>query len=781
MKSKTLKRCIIVLSSCVIILFTYNYLRGCAGGYDIDIPDMSLFSPGIINQPQYVPFFLSYKNYYNDSDAPPDHESKNLEDWNNYFKGAIPSGELHWLIYIASDEVIAQLQNYYKTKVPLPDSLVKFVAPVLHGFGTAKHALACLEYLQLAKKASAIATVNYYDWEPATHDTVAAESLIGEVMKLYQSAADEFLKSRYAFQIIRLYYFADRYEDGVKFYDTKIASKQQPKTFTSDSGLTAPKSGSIYYRTLGYKAACCYRLKKYADANYIYSVLYDQYEPLRISSFWSFHPWEDADWNQCLALAKTPREKEVLWQLFGIYADPAKGIKEIYAINPASDLMDLLIVRAVNIYEASHLKYLNDHNQEIEPGEYVDAGETYTDSYKSWSSLDSVRTEELCDFLKTASENRLFPHPDLALTSAAYLQFLQNDFKESKQLVKAAERKLVSDSMAAQLKIVEMLDEVATIEKIDARAEEQLATLLNELIRTLSPPAQNSVKYIKRLLSEKYIKQNDLLKAELCFGGQGKFSTDELMTYFERKDHSRFEKYLIDQYPFKLFNIYEQKAVELMYAYNFQDAVKMFEKDLHSGEEQLYGNPFNIHITDCHDCDHAAVQKKKYSKYEFAKTMMELLMHADSSMDSSEKAENYFLYANGLYNMSYYGNARMVHETYIDTWNYDGYYNEDIPKEESADPYYNCSQALTYYQLAAAFATKKEFAAKCTWMCAKCEQNIGEYPPETDVNLWSYFVAGKYFNVMKEKYSDTRYYQDVIKRMWLLLHVQRRKRRMHPE
>ncbi|MEP7264350.1 MAG: hypothetical protein ABI772_07630, partial [Bacteroidota bacterium] len=568
----------------------------------------------------------------------------------------------------------------------------------------------------------------------------------------------------YAFQLLRLYYFADRYEEGINFYNNKIISNPNHTTSTPNSELITPNLSSMYYRTLGYKAACCYKLKQYAEANYIYSILYDQYEPLRVSSFWSFHPWEDADWNQCLALAKTTHEKEVLWHLFGIYADPAKGIKEIYAINPASDLMDLLIVRAVNIYEASQLKYLEEHNQEIDPGKYVDTGEPYTDSYKSWLSLDSLRTEELCGFLKTASENKLFLHPDLALTSAAYLQFLLSDFKESKQLVKTAEKKMKTDSIRAQLKIIEILDEVATIIKIDVKAEDRLATLLYQLTKTEGLPAQNSVKYIRRLLSEKYTKQNDLLKAELCFGGQGNFTTDDLMIYFERKDHSRFEKYLIEQYPFKLQHIYEQKAVELMYAYNFQEAVKMFEKDLHSGETELYGNPFNIHITDCHDCDHVAVQKKKYSKYEFAKSMRDLVMLADSSKDSSEKAQNYFLYANGLYNMTYYGNARLVNETYIGNWSYDGYYNEDISKEEAQDPFYNCSEALTYYQLAAAFAPKKEFAAKCTWMCAKCEQNIGEYDEE-EANAGDKFVnftPGKYFKLMNSTYADTKYYKEVI-------------------
>ena len=40
---------------------------------------------------------------------------------------------------------------------------------------------------------------------------------------------------------------------------------------------------------------------------------------MKEAAFTSFHPWEDADWNSTLNMAKTPHEKEVLEGRFGLH------------------------------------------------------------------------------------------------------------------------------------------------------------------------------------------------------------------------------------------------------------------------------------------------------------------------------------------------------------------------------------------------------------------------------------------------------------------------------
>src|SRR6185436_14813074 len=67
--------------------------------------------------------------------------------------------------------------------------------------------------------------------------------------------------------------------------------------------------------------------------------------------------------DQTLGYARSDRERQVLWQLVGIYADGMAAIDKIYAIDPKSTLLPLLLVREVNKAEedwtSNQDRYLN--------------------------------------------------------------------------------------------------------------------------------------------------------------------------------------------------------------------------------------------------------------------------------------------------------------------------------------------------------------------------------------------------------------------------------------
>jgi hypothetical protein len=236
-----------------------------------------------------------------------------------------------------------------------------------------------------------------------------------------------------------------------------------------------------------------------------------------------------------------------------------------------------------------------------------------------------------------------------------------------------------------------------------------------------------------------------------------------MIDFMSRKDLNGLEKFMVSQYSLKLADLYEVKAVALMYEYHFQEAVREFEKTEGAGKDELYGNPFTIHISDCHDCDHLATQKTKYTKLSFAKKMAELMAKGDTASNAEERAQNYFLYANGLYNMTYYGNGRFIHETRIVNFSPYGY-SADENEEALKTNFYNCIESLLWYQKALSLSKNKEFRAKCTWMSAKCEHNIwlGTSPNKDETKPYRDFAGGRFFTDMKTQYSDTKYYQEVI-------------------
>ena len=128
---------------------------------------------------------------------------------------------------------------------------------------------------------------------------------------------------------------------------------------------------------------------------------------------------------------------------------------------------------------------------------------------------------------------------------------------------------------------------------------------------------------------------------------------------------------------------------------------------------------------------------------------------AESAKDKNAKAQNYFLYANGLYNMTYFGNARVVKDCmYFPAYDYNNYDYKDKYTTE------NCDSALYYYQLAFRNAPDKEFAARCTWMSAKCELNNWYSSKEYTSDQIN--IEGEYYHQMKDNYSNTKYYAEVI-------------------
>ena len=126
---------------------------------------------------------------------------------------------------------------------------------------------------------------------------------------------------------------------------------------------------------------------------------------------------------------------------------------------------------------------------------------------------------------------------------------------------------------------------------------------------------------------------------------------------------------------------------------------------------------------------------------------------------------NYLLLGNAFYNITFYGNARVFYEGAIIG-------NDITTAYQMSDSFksslFDMENAKQYYVLALKAAKNDEQKAKCHYMLAKCERN--EYYNKNDMNIdywdnskYSAFLAWTGFKKLKEQYSATKYYQDVIK------------------
>jgi len=750
-----LKLCLAGLISVILFIpFSFKKIQGCAGGDPEDFSTESLFAPEICGDDTLSGYFLSYNNFYGSyedgSSGRYALQQKNQSEWKEFIPNPVTEADLDWLLYKLSAEDVERLITL-RSKGVFEDSIIPYL--LIKTRKEEKYE-AGLNYLLEAKRNEAFANKSYYSWNNPEDIKTDFNEFAKKFRNGYQNSKFQFLKNRYAFQWIRTLYFAGNYKEGIAVFDS-IFSKSKD-------------SSSILNRSLGYKAACLYKLQNYSASNAIYAKLFDESKEQRFEAFFSFHPQEEKDWNTTLQLATTNHDKEVLWQLFGIYADPLKGMKEILKLNPSSPRTMVLLMRAMHIVEM----------QKIDNSVYEDYyGEFNSENYKSslfsnrsWSSIKDSTNNDFIKFIDSTLNIKTLFRPEVWRTTQAYLCYLNGrNGKASEVLASFRKTKTTDEGIRIQNKITETLVYIDNLKTISPKNEivilamiEGLNPLTAKYIRT-----ENAVRFIRKKLRAIYASMNNDIYAEIAVSNGTAFYKDDnaikkMISFLERKDHSPMERFLLSNYPYTLDNFYDLESTNELYKYNFDAALKSISRDTTAGTYELDADPFKIRITDCHDCDFNEQNKKVYTKRTFIARLIELKNTAEQNKNSKVKAINYFELANGLYNMTYYGNARTLYSSIVfEDLNLSTREYEGIPEQDSINlaPYLDCREAAKYYKLAESFSKDKEFKAKCIWMQAKCEHNLWLEIAKSDGD----FQAGINFKLLKEKFSKTAYYNEIIK------------------
>ena len=157
----------------------------------------------------------------------------------------------------------------------------------------------------------------------------------------------------------------------------------------------------------------------------------------------------------------------------------------------------------------------------------------------------------------------------------------------------------------------------------------------------------------------------------------------------------------------------------------------------------LATDPLVIHIVDCHDCDRAAYdEKSQWTDRTYVTKLVQLKTQASGSGEDAAKAA--FLLANGLYNMTYYGNARQF---------------LDGSHSVTADT----TQAESWYKKAFDSSKDRNFKAKAAFMAAKCElaQALQREDPQLRLLHAPLPIPKRWFPVVKS-FADTKYHREIL-------------------
>ncbi|WP_207514667.1 hypothetical protein [Longitalea luteola] len=718
-------------------------ILACAGDWGPEYGDSS-FTPEAFVNDAYQPFFYSDMFYYgigHDRQHNTRFNESNIKDWANYLGNGTSRTELEFLLVNAPAETIDSLAAYQAGRLKtLPLSVRSFSLFRKNDKKTADF----LRYLALAKKSEAFAVNNLeYSWDYESKKkpvNINTAQLNKELLQEFTQTKDAFLKQRYWFQLERSYFFNGPAQSALDLFEKNEASFEK---------------NEMYYRTMAYAAGACYKLKNFPKGSYYYSKVYDGCDALKTVAHWSFGPKEENEWKATLALCANNDEKATLWQMLGtFYTDEKRAIQEIYNLNPHSEKLNLLLTRAVNKQEQKFSTWDKDYTS------------------KSLQFKKDTSTSELLALVTRIAQAGNTHQPYMWHIAAGYLNMLNGNFQQAATAYTAAGKKLPKEELVQyQLRLLKLVNTVASTPKADSKLENKVLADLNWLQKLKTPDGtfryNTAFQWIKSTLADRYIKQKEFLKA-VCFNNYLSFYTNDgnieaMKSFLNKANKTPYETLCASFYPLTTNDLNEYQAIRLTYDDQLDEAIAKMETVPASAP--LPGNPFNGRLQDCHDCDHEAPQKIKYTKLDLLKKMKEM---EEKIKTNSEVYSNAMLVANAFYNLTHYGNARAFYENNIvGSSHYSPFAIDSVFRDFLID----MKLATKYYTLALNAAKTAEQKAKCHYMLAKCERN--QWYNQTLYNNPKYqygdharlpdFLPWNGFKALKQQYANTQFYKEAIR------------------
>lgn len=727
------KKLLIVISAFAFI--SYGVIWACADG-DWDEFFTTTLSPEAFVDSSFKPFFFSDQFYYeigHDVEHNIRFNDEVLQDWMAYLGKITNRDELQFWLFESSATMVDSVLSFSSLQLPIALRGMQMVQqkaePKLSSF---------FKFLAFAKANEdyALNTSNYWDYDAAQQKQKSLAAVhqknLSLMHKELESNKDAFIRQRYFFQVLRAYFFSGQYDRCVQLYE------QYQKQFPVNN---------LALRCTGYLAGAYYKQKNYAQANYLYGKIFDAGDAFKTVAHFSFHPQNESDWQQTLALCKSKEEQITLWQLLGIYFDEARAIKEIYAINPKSEKLDLLLSRLVNKQErllVTDWSYLNSYTAK-------------SDDTALLSKL--LLVQKIADAQNTTK-------PYFWHLSAGYLYCLRQDFVKASDYFNRAQKLLPNSTLAAaQLRLFQFINHLSAAPKIDATMERSilpdLLWLKND--QAAFPKLRTNVAYAwaHRFLANRYKLHGDFIKAELLHHEDSFYALPSnvlaMKQYLLEPSKDPYRQYLKGVYTITSSDIDAYQAVGLTFEEQYDQAIALM---IASGnQDTLLGNPFNGNIKDCHNCDHRAVQKVKYTKLSFLYKLKELQANVQAGVDVFNNA---LLLGNAHYNMTHFGNARIFYEGAVLGYRHA---TPDMLPKFYKQRLLDLTTAKRYYQKALSVAEHPEQKAKLSYLLLKIERNEAykQLFNSADYSSWDYAPIPKINFGSLLQYKDTKYYQQVIK------------------
>lgn len=773
--------------SALWVSFPQNII-GC--GPDADPYDYysNLFMRNLPEDPSLKPFYYSSNVFLYDAfseESPMDHLSK---EWAAYCASpSVDSSAAGRFVFGYGFQEIRKLYAHAAglDKTIPPDSLLD--NPMAKWLVDHKDVEA-LQYLQYAKQVEPFVIGQDDYWEPIVRDSVKMARLIDYGKQLYNAEKRDFFKLRYAYQLVRLSLYSGRSQEAVDFYDRMLSGN--------------PAKSILHPLSLSLKAGALRALGQDKEAAYLFSRAFAATPVRKYSNYISFR-WtirNEEEKEAYLSYCKSNEERAFMLGLMSVYGQSPElnTMKQVYQLDPASSMLELMAVREVNKAEESYYsRYLLQ-----QPG-----GNILEYGWQEPMSED-IRAEkekqisELGEWLHTVAVEKKVKQPGLFELAASYTAMMLRNWALSRERLDATSTMKLTEKQKEQKALINLLLTINDSSVLDREREmlllPSLEWLKNKAIEskdaTVSGEGNDGqwVRFYRTVLSEilakKYRQQNNLLKEVLSVGAaewiisqsaadsywgigflrNNMLSKDvaALFDFVKSKELSPFEKFLVSNNILGETQLTDFAGTANLRDQNYAEAIKWLSMSA-SSNDLILKDPFIDILYD--QSGQLPRRNDTTSKMKFAIEMLSLQKKA--ALKDKNEAKYLYKYALGLYNTSYYGYAWELVE--YGRSGSDGY---SIPRNANAfkREYYGCFSAHDFFKRAKEASPDRNFQARCLFMMARCKQKQFQQPNYADFSSGGYDVYSKaltayydneftnspYFPQLVKEYGTTRFYRE---------------------
>lgn len=735
----------------------------------------TLFNPATADRPPATDYYFFTHNYLNFNNEEPDSQqlsdSLNLNTWYNYAGKKISKEDFRKGLYERTSglELARQLRGAGKTQAADYIILAQEIDKETEKYGS---------YWQAA--------------EPVNEQLIADYRDIAESQFL--ETRDDFLKERYAFQIMKI---DAKLGDFTMLLDdyNKLSDEFSNKTYISKW---------IESRVAGAHLA----LGDTARAVLEFARIFDTSPTRRNQADLSVRRLRNSHFEEAHKLAENDADHLALFALQAIqpYEDGLSFMQEIAALDVNYPMLELIMTREINKNEVN---FYSERNS----GLYAWSMDVYDENYQIDSvKLQNVKAnaasyfnqlETLADVL---SENKQLEDPNFWYATLAYLHFIDGDFKAMK-----ADIDRVSDArpqLKKQVTFLDLLYELET-ENLDSK-EADIFDRITDFKQVDNFREDNLLVYLSERLAAKYLNSRTEEKSggwlSSCFSGKKQSNQNETKAFLARMisasdedwgyenqatkpgilektavqklkevidfisnpNPSSEDKKLVELAHLDITAVQMAYARKLVKTQQYDMALEVFnqmpDSTLSSEPFLMYFSPIPPQFIGSGKPEESLLNAKTY----FEKVVAS--QHQTEKEPTNAKA----WYELGLaaYNMSYWGNGWLFSERYKSSMEIE--YGQ--PTDED---YFTNSFAKECFEKALAANPEPELGAKICYMGALCERNqyyiaytkglpntykqeeLDYYRIKMETSVKPTFQS--FFKRLKNQYDETAYEHQVIK------------------